>query len=133
MATDTQRTAMHRTKMVTFITTITHSNDLTRDKNRYEQIYKHAIKQGYWHEHNECQTIVGPWWIIGFSVFLTLYLARIKNKYKIVYSFMVLRSEINVLEVINTDDIIKRFASQKEKKIIYINNIFIFCIKKSMK
>jgi hypothetical protein len=30
MAADTQRTAMHRAKMVTFITTITDSNDLTR-------------------------------------------------------------------------------------------------------
>jgi hypothetical protein len=49
---------------------------------------------------------------------------------------MVLCSESNVLEVINTDDIIKgflKFASQKKKKIIYINNIFIFCIEKNKK
>jgi hypothetical protein len=51
-----------------------------------------------------------------FFRFLTLYLARIKNKYKIVNSFMVLYSKSYVLEVINTDDIIKEFASQKERK-----------------
>jgi hypothetical protein len=46
----------------------------------------------------------------GYFRFLTFYLARIKNKYKIVYSFMILCSESNVLEVINTNDIIKEFA-----------------------
>jgi hypothetical protein len=43
---------------------------------------------------------------------------------------MILYSESNVLEIINNDDIIKGFASQKKEKIIYTNNIFIFCIKK---
>jgi hypothetical protein len=51
-----------------------------------------------------------------FFRFLTLYLARIKNKYKILYSFMVLCSESNILEAINADDIIKGFTSQKERK-----------------
>jgi hypothetical protein len=82
----------------------------------------------------------GPQWILNnikslvdgklFS-FFNAFLARVKNKYKIVYSTMVVCSESNVLEVSNTDDIIKGFASQKERKFFfYLNNIFIFCIKK---
>jgi hypothetical protein len=56
-----------------------------------------------------------------FFRFLTFFfLACIKNKYKIVYSFMVLCSESYVLEVINTDDIIKGFVSQEEKKKLFI-------------
>jgi hypothetical protein len=47
-----------------------------------------------------------------FNFFFSSY----KNKYKIVYSFMDLCSESNVFDVINTDDIIKGFASQKERK-----------------
>ncbi|XP_060855344.1 uncharacterized protein LOC132938912 [Metopolophium dirhodum] len=49
-------------------------------------------------------------------------LARIKNKYRTsssqenLNSFMVLCSESDVLEVINTDDIIKEFAAQKSRK-----------------
>jgi hypothetical protein len=64
--------------------------------------------------HNEYQTIVGFSFFNSF--FLFFFLARINNKYKLVYSFMVFCSENNVLEVINTDDIIKGFASQKERK-----------------
>jgi len=54
-------------------------------------------------------------------------LACIKNKYRTSSSqenlnnFMVLCSESNVLEVINTDDIIKDFASQKARKNKFIN------------
>jgi hypothetical protein len=43
---------------------------------------------------------------------------------------MVLCSESDVLEVIKTDDLIKGFAFQKQEKIIYTNNIFIFVFKK---
>jgi hypothetical protein len=51
-----------------------------------------------------------------FFRFLTFYLAHINNKFKIIYNFMVLCLESNVLEVVNTDDIIKGFASQYERK-----------------
>jgi hypothetical protein len=46
---------------------------------------------------------------------------------------MVLCSESNTLEVVNTDDIIKGFASPKKEKFFYINNIYIFVLKKKKK
>jgi len=78
--------------------------------------------------------ILNLFWLKLFSK-----LARIKNKYRTsssqenVNSFMVLYTESDVLEVINTHDIIKEFASQKSRKIFYTNNIFISVFKKSMK
>jgi hypothetical protein len=44
---------------------------------------------------------------------------------------IVLCSKSYVLEVIYTDYIIKMIASQKEKKIIYTNKIFMFALKKA--
>jgi hypothetical protein len=68
--------------------------------------------------HNEYQTIVGSWWIVGFFVFFNSFSSY--KKYKIVQSLMILSSESNALDVINTDDTIKEFAPQKERKKLFI-------------
>jgi hypothetical protein len=57
-----------------------------------------------------------------FFHFFNSFLSCIENKYKIVYSFMVLCSEGNVLEVINTDNIViyDRVCFPKRKKEIFV-------------